>query len=154
MINIVWYGYVKVHMVKWLWVLCLSIVLCCVELGVWLWWVVGHRGEYVGVYLPLSQDTLQSRTLTQLAICKLRWRHYFHVQAVLRHVAQVVLQRVFFTRTMTRKLCWHASKVAGKCRGHVGDKCGQFVLDKRQNCGTVKHTIVHFFLDRHMPGML
>ncbi len=145
------YGYGTMDMVWWLQVSCLTIVLCCVDAGVWLWWVVGHRGEYVGLYLPRSQDTLQSRTLTQLAICNLNWRtihkrmcktgwrHYFHVQAVLRHVAQAMLT---------------CKQGCGQASWTCGEPCGQFVLDKPQNCGTVKHTIVHFFLDRHISDML
>jgi hypothetical protein len=136
------YGYGTMDMVWWLQVSCLTIVLCCVELGVWLWWVVGHRGEYVGVYLPRSQDTLQSRTLTQLAICNLNWRtihkrmcktswrHHFHVQARLRHVAQDTL-----TVNRSCKVCNRTCTTCGQASWTCGEPCGQFVLDTRDSAG-------------------
>ena len=132
------YGYDTMDMVWWLWVSCLSIVLCCVDTCVWLWWVVGIRGEYVGLYLPRSQDTLQSPTLTcnlnwrtiHKRICKTCWQHHFHVQARLRHVAQDTL-----TVNRNCKVCNRTCTTCGQASGTCGRQLWTIVLDTRDIAG-------------------
>jgi hypothetical protein len=77
----------------------------------------------------------------QTATCKQSWQQFFHVQAELRYVAQVMLHSCFFHADNHAQVLLHLCKQGcGQARGHVGNHVDKLCL----TCGRQRDSETHY----------